>query len=135
MARDMCANWFRIESFCSEWHWYKYTGLNLSPIWGGESSKIGTVEFRQLHGTVDVEEIMQWCNLITSLKRAAQTIPRDELLAHIRTMNTTSGYWWLAKEVFGSWNKMITSLPTFQEDMENCITNLKYVLSFSLLKG
>jgi len=43
-------------------------------------------------------------------------------------MNTTSGYWWLAKEVFGNWSKMITQLPTFAEDTENCIMNIKYVL-------
>ena len=77
---------------------------------------------------------MQWCNLVTALKRAAQTIPRDELLSHIRTMNTTSGYWWLAKEVFGNWAKIITSLPEFKEDTEQCIANLKYVLSYNLLK-
>lgn len=134
MATDMCINWFRWEGNINQWSWSKYTGLNLSPIWGGESSKIGTVEFRQHKGSVDVEEIMQWCNLVTALKRAAQTIPRDELLSHIRTMNTTSGYWWLAKEVFGSWAKIITSLPEFKEDTEQCIANLKYILSYNLLK-
>lgn len=134
MTPDLLISWFKYEKKPINWGWNKYTGLNLCPIWGGESSKIGTVEFRQHKGSVDVEEIMQWCNLITALKRAAQKIQRDELLAHIRTMNTTSGYWWLAKEVFGSWAKIVTSLPTFKEDIENCITNLKYVLQYSLLK-
>lgn len=134
MTSDLLIRWFKYEKTYINWSWNKYTGLNLCPIWGGESSKIGTVEFRQHKGSVDVEEIMQWCNLITALKRAAQTIQRDELLAHIRTMNTTSGYWWLAKEVFGNWSNMLTSLPTFKEDIENCITHLKYVLQYSLLK-
>lgn len=107
------------------WSWFKYTGLNISPIWGGESSMIGTVEFRQLHGTTSTEEIVQWCNMITSLKRAAQTINQAELLAHIRTMNTTSGYGWLVKEVFGSYSKLLTNQPTFVSDVEKCISVLK----------
>lgn len=110
------------------WKWYKYSALNLSPIWGGESTKIGTVEFRHMHGSTDVEEIVNWCNIITSIKRAAQKFEQEEILAHIRTMNTTSGYYWLVKEVFGRWSKMLTRLPEFQEDTEDCITNLKYLL-------
>lgn len=107
------------------WGWYKYMGLNISPIWGGESTMIGTVEFRQLHGTTSTEEIVQWCNMITSLKRAAQTIDQEELLAHIRTMNTTSGYGWLVKEVFGRYSKLLTDQPTFVGDVEKCISVLK----------
>ena len=133
MAHQLVENWFKFETQPKSWTWYKYTGLNLSPIFGGESTRIGTVEFRQHKGSTDVEEIIQWCNFITSLKRAAQTLPRDELITHIRTMNTTSGYWWLAREVFGSWAKILTSSPTFQEDMESCIANLKYVLQNSLM--
>lgn len=107
------------------WNWYKYMGLNISPIWGGESSMIGTVEFRQLHGTTSVEEIIQWCNLITALKRAAQEFDTDELLTHIRTMNTTSGYGWLVKEVFGRHASLLTNQTTFVTDVEGCISTLK----------
>lgn len=118
----------------SYWKWNKYIGLNLSPIWGGESSMIGTVEFRHLHGTVDVEEIIQWCNLITSLKRAAQKIPQDEILAHIRIMNTTSGYWWLAEEVFGKYGKLLTNQSTFKEDVEKGISYAKTVIPEAYIK-
>lgn len=134
MSHSMVKTWFKTEQQPMAWSWYKYTGLNLSPIWGGESTKLGTVEFRQLHGTTNVEEIIQWCNLITALKRAAQDMDREELLAHIRTMKTTSGYWWLAREVFGSWSKLLTKQPTFAEDTEKCISNLKFLLLDSLLK-
>ena len=135
MAHTMARKWFENANKSPySWSWYKYTGLNLSPIWGGESTKIGTVEFRQLHGSVDVEEIVQWCNIITSLKRAAQEMDQEEIVTHIRTMKTTSGYWWLAKEVFGSYAKLLTKQPKFAEDTENCISNLKYLLLTSLLK-
>lgn len=128
MYTPLVNGWFKYEEYHNEWKWYKYTGLNLSPIWGGESSKIGTVEFRQMEGTIDVVRIINWCNLITSLKRAAQDMDREEILSHIRIMKTTSGYWWLAKEIFGNWAKMLTNQPTFTEDVEKCITHLKVAL-------
>lgn len=117
----------------SQWEWNKYQGLNLCPIWGGESSKIGTVEFRQLHGTTSVEEIIQWCNIITSLKRAAQGFDQEELLAHIRTMNTTSGYWWLVRTVFGRYSKLLTDHSNFAEDTERGITVLKTCIPRAML--
>lgn len=124
----MMSKFFKYWNNRNYWHWWKYTGLNLCPIWGGESSQIGTVEFRQLHGTTNVEEIMQWCNIITALKRAAQDIDQEELLAHIRIMNTTSGYYWLAKEVFGRYSKLLTDQDTFAEDTEWGLTFLKSVI-------
>lgn len=110
--------------------WPKYHGLNLAPIWGqqGESSKLGTVEFRHMEGSTDVERIVDWCSIIASLKRAAQTMDNEEILAHIRTMNTTSGYVWLTREVFGRWSKKFFQVETYKEDIESCITKAKYVL-------
>lgn len=118
----------------SYWKWNKYIGINLCPIWGGESKSIGTVEFRHLHGTTNVEEIIQWCNLITALKCAAQVIPQDEILAHIRIMNTTSGYAWLANEVFGSYAKLLTNQDTFVEDTEKAIAFLKLIIPEQVLQ-
>ena len=132
---NIVTNLFLYSKNIPNWGWYKYSALNLSPIWGGESQTIGTVEFRHMHGSTNTKEIVDWCTVITSLKRAAQEFDQEELLAHVRTMNTTSGYYWLASEVFGKWSKMLTRLPEFQEDTEDCITNLKYVLSYSLLKN
>ena len=81
-----------------------------------------------MHGSTDVKEIMTWCNIITSLKRYAQDIDQDELISHIRTMNTTSGYYWLVKEVFGKWAKLLSHQATFAEDVENAITMIKSVM-------
>lgn len=113
----------------SQWSWNKYMGLNLCPIWGGDGSKkIGTVEFRQMHGSTDVKEIIGWCNMIAALKRAAQSMDQEELIAHIRTMNTTSGYYWLVREVFGKWGKLLSHQPTFATDVETAISLLKMTI-------
>jgi hypothetical protein len=112
------------------WVWEKYSALNLCPVFGkdGQSQKIGTVEFRSMHGSLDVAEIMQWCNLLTALKRAAQEIKLDDLYSHIQVMNTSSGYGWLAKEVFGSYYTVLTQFKEFEEDTAQGISFCKYIL-------
>ena len=109
--------------------WSKYFALNLCPIWGADGSqKQGTIEFRHMQGNMEIEYILDWVNLISRLKMAAKKMDKDELLSHIRTMNTSSGYYWLAKEVFGKWSTLITSQPTFKQDVESCISRVKYFL-------
>lgn len=108
--------------------WRKYYGLNISPIFGGESSRIGTIEFRQMEGMSTVEHIMDWINLIVSLKIAAKSIQYDDLIEHVNTMNTTSAYTWLATQVFKFSSDLIIKQPTFKEDVEGCITKLKQII-------
>lgn len=113
--------------------WYKYYGLNLAPIWGSDSSvfgtskRYGTVEFRHMEGTKDISRILSWINLIVSLKIAAKCIKLEELLTHLSTMNTASGYYWLADYVFKKDSVLISRQPTFKEDVEMCITKTKEV--------
>lgn len=132
MAHTMMKGFFKAWDSTNMWTWYKYTGLNLCPIFGSESTRIGTVEFRQMHGSVNVEEIMQWCNLITAIKRAAQEIPIDETLAHIKTLPVTEAYGWLAKQVFGRYSILLINQSTFKEDVYKCLTNLKLLLGDKL---
>lgn len=107
--------------------WYKYMGFNLSPLFGGESSKIGTIEFRHMKGTTNVAHILDWINLIVSLKITAKKFPFRELLTHLETMNTTSAYYWLADETFKDFASLITGQPTFKQDVEACIAKAKSV--------
>lgn len=111
--------------------WFKYFALNLCPIWGGEEGdgdkKIGTVEFRHMAGTTDVSRIIEWINLIVSLKITAKKFNTKDLLAHLAVMNTTSGYNWLVQEVFKEWSYYLTSQPTFKKDVEQGILNAKQV--------
>ena len=106
--------------------WYKYLAFNLCPIWGQDGSKkIGTVEFRHMVGTTDVKYILNWINLIVSLKISAKKMPLPILYEYLETMNTTSGYTWLAQAVFKDFSELITAQPTFKSDVEFCITSTK----------
>lgn len=108
--------------------WYKYFGFNLSPIFGGESHKIGTIEFRHMAGTMEIPYIIDWINLIVSLKLMAKKIKYSELEDMIIDMNTTSSYVVLAETVFKDFARLITRQETFKQDVEMCISKLKYVI-------
>lgn len=134
-SNNFCVPLFECPSVVSQLNpkntgveWYKYLALNILPIWGkhGESNCLGTIEFRHMAGTTDVRKIVDWCNLLAGIKLAAKRFPLDELIAHLRTMNTTSGYYWFAKEVFKDWSKLVTGQETFKEDVESCILRTKF---------
>jgi hypothetical protein len=125
VVRQFIQNGFAFSTFLPV-YWYKYMALNLCPIFGGESSKIGTAEFRHMVGTLDKETILNWCNLIIALKIAAKKMKLEDVEKHLKTMLTTSGYAWFTKEVFGDFSTLITNQPSFVEDIESCITKTKY---------
>jgi hypothetical protein len=108
--------------------WYKYFGFNISPLFGGESQPLGTIEFRHMEGSTNIPRILNWINLIVSLKISAKKLTYNEICEHIKTMNTTSGYYWLAEQVFKDHTKLITTQPTFKDDIEHCITIAKDIL-------
>lgn len=107
-------------------NWWKYLGLNISPLWGGESKhKLGTIEFRQMAGTTNISAIIEWINLIVSLKIAAKRFKKETVRHLLETMNTTSAYYDLAGQVFGEYQKYIIEQPTFKLDVEECISITK----------
>lgn len=118
-------------TICTGYNLQKYAGINLLPIWGktGNSKKQGTIEFRQMKGTTDISYILDWCSLITSLKRYAQRTELQELITRIKEINTTSSYLWLALDVFKDKTSLITEQPTFVEDIKTGISYCKYVLT------
>jgi len=100
-------------------NWSKYTALNLCPIF-----EKGTIEFRHLHGTKDIPEIVNWINLILCLKKAALKNSSEYLWDKVRTLNTSSQYHEFANEIFGTF---ITNLDdrSLIEDMSSCVTYVK----------
>ena len=50
--------------------WHKYTALNILPL-----QKLGTVEFRHLQGTDDVELVAEWLMVLEGLWVYSQTTP------------------------------------------------------------
>jgi hypothetical protein len=116
-----------------KWSWSKYTGLNLSPIWGGESKvKLGTVEFRQMEGTFDVDKIIHWCNLIAALKRYAQQTTLGNIVNTINRLSVEKNFVAFAKNVFGSLAYSLTTEESFVKDCETYIASAKIAASVTL---
>lgn len=62
--------------------WEKYTGLNLLPL-----QEKGTVEFRHMHGTIDVKKLCVWIDLITRLKAYVVKTPTETIRRTIINFN------------------------------------------------
>lgn len=103
--------------------WQKYCGLNLLPLVsnGLNPGGYGTIEFRHLYGTDNYTTVMHWINNILALRKAAMSIPKDEVIALIKEMNTTSGYRSLYAQVFPEEYRILES----KNDFEECVSNIK----------
>ena len=100
--------------------WNKYTALNLLPL-----AKQGTVEFRQMHGTANMEKLSTWINIIGSLFKNATEYKLNDLITEIKTLNSTSQY-----EMF--YNKILSGILPYNElyrqKMEEGVIFAKYSL-------
>lgn len=67
--------------------WNKYTALNLIPL-----STLGTVEFRQMHGTADMKKLTTWLNIIGGMFKYVKTVELKDLIGTIKELNTSSHY-------------------------------------------
>ena len=107
-------------------NWHKYSAINCGTITGNNDvPRFGTIEFRHLYGTLDETIILDWINQIMLLREASHQIKLNELLATIRTMNTTSAYAAMYKNVFKHAARM--DLMT-KKDFEYCVTTTKLAL-------
>jgi|SRR5687768_17220637 len=109
--------------------WCKYYGLNLLPLLGeeGSSCRYGTIEFRHMIGNNDVEYIMNWCNLILSLKLAAKSCTNEFLMSSLLMNETTS----LAfiDLIFKDWATHIASMPMASQMIEESSLATKIYLA------
>lgn len=89
---------------CINHAWEKYTGLNLCPIVGNRDGvhAYGTVEFRHMHGTFDVEKLSIWIDLITSLKDYILKKGTDPIRELVSKATSKYDFEPLAHEVFGT---------------------------------
>jgi hypothetical protein len=76
--------------------WSKYTALNLIPV-----HTQGTVEFRHMAGTCDVERIMLWVEFLSCLIRYSKSMDYAEAEKVITKINTVSNYAEYIQDVFG----------------------------------
>lgn len=109
-------------------NWKKYHGLNLSPLFGGESTCIGTIEFRHMKGFTSTPELLNWINTIISLKLACKKYTTETLINLLLEMNTSSSYIEFTREVFGDEAEQFITLASYKEDIESGVTSTKQLL-------
>lgn len=102
-------------------YWHKYTAFNLKPL-----ISQGTVEFRHLHGTNNLEEIKQWFYSVLALISFAEKQKDSEtLLKTICDLNTNSQYEMFGVQVFGEQFQVVYNPFLYSKDLEHCIKAIK----------
>jgi hypothetical protein len=104
-------------------HWVKYTALNMLPI-----REKGTIEFRHLKGTCDVEHIMTWLNLIGSIVKYGSNTAYDDVAKLIMEMNTVSNYEMFIRSVFGEYAHVLMASPNYQNILAFGVVDSKLLL-------
>lgn len=89
--------------------WSKYTGLNLAPLGNRRDGETGygTIEYRQMHGTFNVEKLCVWIDLITRLKTYVQKSTTKDIRELITSMDTGFDYQKLLGAIFGNVSDML----------------------------
>lgn len=102
----------------------RYSGLNLAPM-----TTFGTMEFRHLGGTRDIPRIMEWINLILSIRKYALAAPMSYLIEEIIGLNTNSQYRGFAQKMFGDmFYQAFTNLATLDERLAMGVISVKRAL-------
>lgn len=100
--------------------WSKYTALNLLPL-----KSQGTIEFRQMHGTANVEKLTKWINIIGAIFMYATKVELKDLIETIKTLNTTSHYAAFFNEVLQG---LLPYNDVYQQKLEEGIILAKFSL-------
>lgn len=100
--------------------WYKYLGLNLKSL-----QQYGTIEFRHLQGTNDIDLIFSWVELIVSLYHFSKSLTKEELEFKVNSLNTTSQYAQFLFSVFPNCSTYLTTNREYPADMATGISFVK----------
>lgn len=103
--------------------WQKYTAVNLLPI-----RTIGTIEWRHMAGTPNVERILLWCNLIGCILRWAKDHTYEEVKDFLLTLNTTSRYNELCAMIFQQYSPELMGVSAWKEKLEEGVLDAKYLI-------
>lgn len=99
--------------------WQKYTGLNLKPL-----ERFGTIEWRHMHGTNDIQFISTWLTIIGAFYRAVRAFSFEELQSMFLSLNSNSQYERAFAKIFYDVPRF--RLPGYQEMLEAGVLDLKY---------
>lgn len=100
--------------------WMKYTGLNVLPI-----REKGTIEFRHLYGTKDLNRILLWINLISCIMEYAKKTPADRVINTILELNSNSEYRTFVEEVFQEYSTELTEFRDCSKLVEKGVNYIK----------
>lgn len=104
-------------------NWQKYTGLNILPL----TSK-GTIEFRHMAGTNDLNKIVKWCELISCLFDYGKRYKVDHIKETIVTLNTNSMYAGFLMDVFQGHSEEFLNLFNYRAVLEEGVLDTKYAI-------
>lgn len=107
--------------------WNKYTALNFLPV-----AEKGTIEWRHMHGTCNMEKIRIWFNLIGALVDFAKSTDFEDMLTTVKTLNDSSAY----QQFFNSVTKgTLPYDPNYAKLLSDGVVNAKYCLNqFRIVK-
>jgi hypothetical protein len=104
--------------------WKKYTALNLLPL-----RTQGTIEFRHMAGTHDLDRIMIWVDIIGSLFKFARVENYDDVIGRFMKLNTSSEYENFMQLLFDEKLYNILAVGNYRELLEEGIIGMKVMLS------
>jgi hypothetical protein len=103
--------------------WHKYTALNLNPL-----TTYGTIEWRHMEGTCDLERIILWLQIIGAIYAYATSLSYEDVLKSVIGLNTTSQYNTIFNLVFGRFAEQL-KYPGCDLDIEDGVLNMKYSIA------
>lgn len=103
--------------------WQKYSALNLLPV-----ATQGSVEFRHLGGTCDLNKIKGWLAIIGCLFERAMASNTLQLQSSICDMNTISNYREWLSDLFGRYSEHFLVLPNYGQALHRGVVDCKVML-------
>ena len=103
-------------------NWNKYTALNLLPI-----SDKGTVEFRHMRGTLDIDVLLTWVNLLACIKTYAKENTTKHLLQQVMMLNAESNYDMFLYHVFGEYTSYLNMGCNLHFEMKDAVSYIKLI--------
>lgn len=96
--------------------WHKYTALNILPL-----AKQGSIEFRHLQGTNNVELLNEWLTTLDNLWRMCQ---REEINPSSLNNPIVVKQWW--QTLFGHSPRIMALEPTLPSMTRNSLLDVKF---------
>jgi len=104
--------------------WNKYTALNLLPL---TSPTQGTIEFRHMGGTHNVEFIKTWLRMICRIFAAVRTTGLATWIERLSGLNSNSQYAGILVDIFKDESTYLIT-PGYESLLEEGVLLLKYSL-------